>query len=102
MAADSTMGTLVRCLNNSSKPTSMVLTTPFAPVSPDRPAIHPGAPIRISSGDGVSHHGLISAGGIVFESFGSSSVSGPARSAGAARNVVAIKNRLTIQLIKVD
>jgi hypothetical protein len=39
-----------------------------------------------------------------FESFGSSRVSVAARSAGAERNVVAIRirNRLTIQLMKVD
>ena len=47
--------------------------------------------MRISSGGGGSHHGFISAGGTVFESFGSSSVSVPARSAGAERNVVAIR-----------
>ena len=58
--------------------------------------------MRISNGGGVSHHGFISAGGTAFESFGSSRVSVAARSAGAERNVVAIKNRLTIQLIKVD
>ena len=58
--------------------------------------------MRISSGDGVSHYGFISAGGIVFESFGSSSVSVAARSAGIERNVVAIRNRLAIQLIKED
>src|SRR5437762_12291035 len=98
MSADSTIGTRVRCLSNWSKLTSTELTTPFTPVSPDRPAIQPGTPIRISSGDGVSHQ-LIGGGGASFEV---SYASGPARRTGAERKIVAIRNRLTAQFVKVE
>src|SRR5438132_8835247 len=100
MSAESTMGTWVRCRSNWSKLTSAELTTPFTPVSPDRPESHPGRPIRISRGAGVSHQGCTAGGGDA--SFDPSYVSGPARRTGAERKIVAIKNRLTIRFIKVD
>jgi hypothetical protein len=57
--------------------------------------IHPGIPIRISSGAGVSHQ-LIGGGGASFEV---SYVSVPARRIGAERTIVAIRNWLTSRLI---
>src|SRR5262245_30048795 len=63
----------------------MSLTTPFTPTSPERPANHPGAPIRISSVGGVSHQGCGGGGGVSFEM----SYSDPAKRTGVERTIVA-------------
>src|SRR4029077_18699768 len=64
----------------------MLLTTPFTPTSPDRPANHPGAPMRISSVGGVSHQGCGGGGGVSFEM----SYPDPAKRTGVERMIVAI------------
>src|SRR5512140_1904553 len=64
---------------------SMSLTTPFTPISPDRPANHPGTPMRISSVGGVSHQGCGGGGGVSFET----SYSDPAKRTGVERTIVA-------------
>src|ERR1043166_988980 len=94
MSADNDRGTWVRWSNIWRKGTSMFETIPFTPVSPETPDNQPGIPIRISSGDGVSHHGCVSGGGTTpFPSFGSSSEVCPTRSGSGRTRNAATGNR---------